>query len=177
VVAQGILGGRLAQATASPLADAAGLSLGGWARLLVLWGATVSTFGHLGGMTLAISRIVFALASDGYLPRVLASVHHARRVPHVAIVAQAVLAFALAASGTFEQLASLGNVSALALYLGCAAAAWKLGGRVVVPVLASLVIAWLLTGLTRSEWLAFGICLGLATVAYGVRARTTTQRS
>ena len=39
VVAQGILGAALAQATASPLADAAGASLGGWARSLLLVGA------------------------------------------------------------------------------------------------------------------------------------------
>ena len=176
IVAQGILGPQLARATSAPLADAASLSLGGWARLLVLWGATISTFGHLGGMTLAISRIVYALAGDGYLPRVLATVHSGRRVPHVAIVAQAALAFALAASGTFEQLASLGNVSALALYLGCAVAAWKMGGRAVVPVLAGLIIAWLLTGLTWPEWLAFGICIALATLAYVVRARTMTPQ-
>ena len=36
MVAQGILGSGLAQATVSPLADAAGASLGGWARSLLL---------------------------------------------------------------------------------------------------------------------------------------------
>src|SRR6185436_192814 len=69
VVAQGILGSGLAQATVSPLADAAGQSLGGWARSLLLVGATVSMFGYLGGMTLSMPRMVFALARDGFLPR------------------------------------------------------------------------------------------------------------
>ena len=79
MVAQGILGSGLAQATVSPLADAAGASLGGWARALLLGGAALSMFGYLGGMTLSIPRMVFALARDGFLPRALATVHPMHR--------------------------------------------------------------------------------------------------
>ena len=191
VVAQGILGSGLAQATVSPLADAAGASLGGWARSLLLIGATISMFGYLGGMTLSMPRMLFALARDGYLPRALAAVHPLHRSPQRAIVAQSILAFALATSGTFEKLAILANVSALALYLGCALAAWRLrqmgvhpstrsrpfrsgnslraGG--IVPWLACAVIVWLLTGSTRDEWLGFAVCLVAATLVYaGTRA-------
>lgn len=50
VVAQGILGDGLARATTSPLADAAGASLGSGARSLLLAGASISMFGYLGGM-------------------------------------------------------------------------------------------------------------------------------
>ena len=39
---------------------------------------------------------------------------------------QSAIALALAISGTFERLAILANVSVLALYLGCALAAWRL---------------------------------------------------
>jgi len=89
----------------------------------------------------------------------------------------------MALSGTFEKLAILGNVSALALYLGCALASWRLrqthraddarglqhalGG--VVPWLAAVVIVWLLSGMTRGEWLAFAVCLGAAALVYQVR--------
>ena len=126
MVAQGVLGGGLAQATVSPLADVAGASLGGWARALLLVGASISMFGYLGGMTLSIPRMLFAFARDGFLPRALASVHPVHRSPQAAIVVQSALALALAISGTFEKLAILANVSALALYLGCALAAWRL---------------------------------------------------
>lgn len=189
VVAQGILGDGLAQAT-SPLADAAGASLGGWARALLLGGATLSMFGYLGGMTLSIPRMVFALARDGFLPRALASVHATYRTPQAAIIAQSALALALAISGTFEKLAILANVSALVLYLGCALASWRLrrmsvqeetsarparaadkvGFTVslagVVPWLACGVILWLLTGMTRDEWLGFGACIAAASITY-----------
>jgi amino acid transporter len=180
VVAQGILGSGLAQATTAPLADAAGASLGGWARALLLAGAAVSMFGYLGGMTLSMPRMLFALARDGFLPRALAAVHPQHRSPQAAVVAQSLIALTLAASGTFERLAIFANVSALALYLGCALAAWRLRQRGVnagatsfrvplggvAPWLACAVIVWLLTGLTRNEWLGFVACLVAGSLIY-----------
>src|SRR5687768_1724844 len=181
VVAQGILGDTLPQATASPLADAAGASMGSWARAILLAGASISTFGYLGGMTLSMPRALFALARDGFLPPQLAAVHPEYRTPHIAIVAQSVVTLALAATGTFEQLAILANVSALALYLGCALAAWRLRqrnvargggfnipGGAVLPWVACAVILWLLTGVTSIEWLGFVICTGAASLVYAV---------
>jgi basic amino acid/polyamine antiporter, APA family len=180
MVAQGILGSSLAQATVAPLADAAGASLGSWARSLLLGGATISMFGYLGGMTLSMPRMLFALASDGFLPRALAAIHPRHRSPYAAIAVQSGLALALAITGTFERLAILANVSALALYLGCALAAWQLRSHVgnqaslgrqrslpsAIPWITSAVIVWLLTGLTRDEWLGFGVCLVVASLVY-----------
>jgi basic amino acid/polyamine antiporter, APA family len=184
-VAQGVLGAGLAQATVSPLADVAGASLGGWARALLLVGASISMFGYIGGMTLSIPRMLFAFARDGFLPRALAHVHPVNRAPQTAIVVQSLFALGLAISGTFEKLAILANVSALALYLGCALAAWRLrqldtgstgdafrvplGG--IIPWLACVVILWLLTGLTGDEWVAFGACLAAATLFYFIARR------
>ena len=165
VVAQGILGAALSQSSV-PLADAAGASLGAWARSLLLAGAAISMFGHLGGMTLSIPRIVYALARDGFLPRALARVHPINRAPQLAIVTQSIMTLALAITSTFEQLAIIANVSALALYLGCAIAAWKLGQSPIVPVLACGVIAWLLSGLTIDEWIGFGACIAIASLVY-----------
>jgi hypothetical protein len=72
----------------------------------------------------------------------------------------------LALTGTFERLAILANVSALALYFGCAVAAWRLGQSPIVPVLACGVIVWLLTGLTLGEWIGFGVCLAVGSLVY-----------
>jgi amino acid transporter len=181
LVSQGVLGDALARSTVSPLADAAAASLGGWAGSLLLAGATISMFGHLGGVTLAMPRIVYALARDGFLPRALGRVHPRSHAPQAAILFQSALTLGLAVSGTFEKLAILANVSALALYLGCALAAWRLRTRAVpaatggvlhgplgaaAPWLACLVIAWLLTGLARDEWIAFGACVAAASLVY-----------
>ena len=172
VVAQGILGAAL-QGSAVPLADAAGASLGAWARSLLLAGAAISMFGHLGGMTLSIPRIVYALARDGFLPSALARVHPVYRSPQLAIITQSILTLALAVTSTFEQLAVIANVAALALYLGCAAAAWKLGQSPIVPALACGVIAWLLTGVAANEWLGFGACVLVASIVYFIRRSAT----
>ncbi len=190
VSAQGILGPGLAQATTAPLADAAGVAFGGWARTLLLAGASVSMFGYLGGMTLAMPRMVYALARDGFLPRALAAVHPTLHTPHAAIAVQSLATLALAVTGTFERLAILANVSALALYLGCAIASWRLRLRAapvtaagpgagtvnrvplagLAPYLAVPVILWLLTGLTQGEWLGFGACVAAASLVYAVRS-------
>jgi basic amino acid/polyamine antiporter, APA family len=91
----------------------------------------------------------------------------------------------LAVTGTFERLAILANVAALALYLGCALASWRLraagvtgaGDRtavplgVVAPFLAIPVILWLLTGLTRDEWLGFGAAVVISSLVYVVARR------
>ena len=90
----------------------------------------------------------------------------------------------LAVSGTFEGLAIFANVSALALYFGCALAAWRLrsapvggvdAGRsawgALTPWLAAAVIAWLFTGLTRAEWLGFGAAVAGASLVYAVARR------
>lgn len=168
VVAQGVLGDAL-PGSAVPLADAAGVSLGGWARSLLLAGAAVSMFGHLGGMTLSIPRIVYALARDGFLPRALAYVDPVHRAPQRAIIAQSLLTLLLAITSTFEQLAVIANVAALALYLGCAIAAWRLGQSPIVPVLACGVIAWLLTGVSQGEWIGFGVCVAAGSAVYAIR--------
>jgi amino acid transporter len=171
----------------SPLADVARASMGDWAGALLLGGASLSMFGYLGGMTLSMPRMLFALARDGFLPAGLAVVHPVSRSPQRAILVQSTLAVALALSGTFESLAILANVSVLALYLGCALAAWRLRARGIAeagmqggirtplaglaPWLACAVIAWLLTGLTAREWLGFAVCVGVASLPYVLARR------
>jgi amino acid transporter len=158
---------------------------------VLLAGASISMFGYLGGMTLSMPRMLFALARDGYLPRVLAAIHPVYHTPHVAIPVQSGITLAVALSGTFERLAILANVSVLALYLGSALASWRLrqmgvqsggGGTTpllrvpfapVMPWLACIVILWLLTGLTRSEVIGFVACVAVASLPYLVSRRAT----
>jgi APA family basic amino acid/polyamine antiporter len=181
LVAQGVLGPELATAR-TPLADAAGRVFGPWGRALLLTGAAVSMFGYLCGMILAIPRALFALARDGFLPRVVASVHPRFHTPHVAIAVQVTIACALAVTSTFERLAVLANLTLLLLYGACCLAAWQLrrrgvqaGGvpfRVpgggVAPIAACVVIGWILTGIRAVEWAAMGLALLVATVVFFV---------
>jgi APA family basic amino acid/polyamine antiporter len=182
LVAQGILGPGLAQQKA-PLAEAAGVALGGWARAAVLAASVFSILIYASGMMLAVPRLLYAFARDGFMPRGLAAVHERYRTPHRAIVAQALLVAALAVSGTFERLAVLGNASVLVAYVFCCAAAWQLRrrnvgqpaegsdvpGAAVAPFFALLLIGWLLSSLRLAEWLACAAVGSVAVVLYALR--------
>ena len=184
-VAQGVLGPALATSKAAPLAEAAGAALGGWARSLLIIGALVSTVGHVGAMILVTPRTLFAFARDGFLPAWLARTHPVHRTPAAAIVVQSAIVLVLAATGTFEGLAVLANISTLVLYGTCCLATWQLrrrdirGGGVpfrvpmpgVVILLACLLIGWMLSSVTAGEWLAFSIALGVAAAIFLVRRR------
>jgi len=184
-VAQGVLGPALATSKAAPLADAAGVALGGWARQLLLVGAVISMLGHAGAMTLATPRTLFAFARDGFLPAALARTHAVYRSPVAAILLQCAIVLVLAISSTFERLAILANISTLVLYGTCCLATWQLrrrdvraGGtpfRVPAPglviVLACLVIGWMLLSVTVAEWTAFGIALAVAAGIFLLRRK------
>jgi amino acid transporter len=193
VVAQGVLGSTLA-GRAAPLADAAGAAFGAPGRTLVLVGMVVSMFGYVAGVSLAVPRMLFAFGRDGYLPSVLARVHDRFSTPHVAIVAQAAIVIVLATTGTFEELAIIANVATLVVYATCCVAVLvlrriesgtarsdelafraPLGGA--VPVLALAAIIWLLTSLTRMEWLSLAAIAAVASVIYAGswRARRITR--
>jgi basic amino acid/polyamine antiporter, APA family len=179
VVAQGILGPALAEQK-MPLAEAAGIAIGGWARRAVVAASVLSMLIYASGMMLGVPRLLFAFARDGFAPAGLAAVHPRFHTPHVAIVTQAVLCAALAISGTFERLALLGNAAALLSYASCCAAAWQLrrkdvrmtGTRYEVPgaafaaPVALLFIGWLLTAMTRTEWIASAVVAALAVAVY-----------
>jgi len=64
----------------------------------------VSTFGTILAVTLANPRIFYAMAGDGLLFAPLARVHPRFRTPHLAVVAQGVVALACVWSRSFEQL-------------------------------------------------------------------------
>jgi amino acid transporter len=184
-VAQGVLGPALATSKAAPLAEAAGVALGGWARTLLLAGAVISMLGHAGAMILATPRTLFAFARDGFLPSALARVHPVHRSPAAAILLQCAIVLVLAITSTFERLAILANISTLLLYGTCCLATWQLrrsdvraGGTpfrvpapAVVVVLACLMIGWMLTSVTAAEWIAFAIGLAVATAIFAFRRK------
>ena len=186
-VSQGVLGASLAT-TKNPVADAGGAALGQWGRELILIGSAVSMFGYVSGMTLAVPRMLFAFARDGFLPRVVASVHPRFRTPHVAIVIQVALVAVLAATGSFERLAIIANGSVLLVYAACCLATvqlrrrdvrsggipFRVPGASVAPWLALAVIAGLLAMLQQVEWLALLI---VAAAAVSVYVLTRSKRA
>jgi amino acid transporter len=143
-------------------------------------------FGYVSGMTLAVPRMLFAFARDGFLPASLAGVHPRFRTPYRAILVQAVLVVLLAATGSFERLAVIANGSALVAYAACCVATFELRRRDVrsggapfevrgaglVPWLALAVILALLSTLQFVEWAALLVTILIAVIVYMIaRAR------
>jgi basic amino acid/polyamine antiporter, APA family len=188
-VAQGVLGPALAASKAAPLADAAGVALGSWARTVLLGGAVVSMVAHVGVMILATPRMLFALAGDGFLPAALHRVHPVHRTPNTAIAVQCAIVLTLAITSTFERLAIVATTSTLVLYGTCCLATWELrrrdvrtGGtpfRVPAPgfvvALACVMIAWMLTSVTAGEWAALAVVLAIATVMFVFRRKEPSR--
>jgi len=191
LVAQGVLGATLAapETSKAPLAAAAAQFAGTAGARLILIGMILSTFGFMTGMMLSTPRTLFALASDGYLPRFLAAVHPTYRTPHVAIAIQGVIACAIALTGTYVKLAIKADVAILLVYLACCVGAWRLRrrnvaaegapfrmpGGAVVPWLAAALIVGLLIPASAQAWLLTGAVVAVASLGFLVRSTSSAS--
>ena len=181
--AQGVLGPALAHSHA-PLADTMA-AIAPRLTAVILLGAGLSMLGYLASDTLSAPRILFAFAKDGFLPRRVAALHARSRAPYVAILVHAAIAFALAVSGSFVELAVLSSLATVIVYIiGCAAAVrlQRSGTRLAGPPLqvrglsiaagvGLVFMAWIAVHAALTEALG---CLGaimVATAWYAVARR------
>jgi len=144
------------------------------------------------GAVLSGSRMLFALAENGQLPRFFGTIHPRYRTPANAIMFTTLVALGLALSGSFAMLAVASAVARLVTYTGVCAATLQLrhqrfrgmvkpatfvipmGG--LVPLLAIAVSLLILAGATRQQFLggaaalAVGVALFLANDKFGRHA-------
>ncbi|HJO02732.1 MAG TPA: APC family permease [Acidobacteriota bacterium] len=180
--------GTLADVASSetPLADAASNFMGPAAGVLMAIGGLISIAGSNAGTMLAGPRVTYAMASRGQLPRFLAHIHARYRTPDASIWLYAAVAWALAASGSFEQMAKVSAVARLVYYVATCAAVpvlrrqggdtdgFRLPGGALVPALAVLASIAIIFGADRVSLASGAAALvvgGLLYLAYG---RTTT---
>jgi amino acid transporter len=161
----------------TPLADAARGFLGSWGGWLMTFGAAVSILGSCSNTVLAGPRYLYALAADGFGPRLLAYVHPRYRTPIAAILLQTAIALPLALSGTFVGLAALSVVARLATYLGTALAvpvlrhkyrdapaAIRIPGGWLIPIAASVLCIVLAASAEKRNLIAGAIALAVGFV-------------
>jgi amino acid transporter len=187
VVAQGVLPDLAGHAT--PIADAAAAFMGGTGALLIGVGSVISMTGNNASQVLSGSRMLYALAEQGQLPRFLARIHPGYRTPANAILFTSAVALTLALSGSFAQIAVVSALARLLMYAGSAAATLRLrspelahnvqpaGFRApfgpAMPIAAMIVCAGLAAGATRQQ-LAGGIAaLAVGAALYWTQARIT----
>jgi len=180
LVALGVLGKQLGASGEAALAEAAARFLGNLGRTLMLAGLAISAFGFATSDILSSPRIIFAFGRDAFIPKWFAHVHPRFHTPDVAIVTYAAIGFALSFSSTFQKLAVLSNMAVLLLYILCCLAAlelnrrdihsdgapFKFPGATIVPILAIIVIIWILAHATLREIELTGACLIAASLVY-----------
>lgn len=182
IVGQGVLGPALGS-SGVPVADTAG-ALWSPGRVLLLVTACVSMLGFLMGNLLGTSRLVFALGRDGYLPRAFATISARHRVPLLALVTHAGLAWLLALAGNFDTLALISGGAICLVYGLVSLAAWRaqrrdlrergapfvLPGGPLIPLFAVAAMVLIVATLTAREWSAIGIALALLVAVYAALA-------
>jgi APA family basic amino acid/polyamine antiporter len=183
IVAQGVLVDVADHAT--PIADAAAAFMGASGALLVGIGSVVSMTGNNAGQVLSGSRMIFALAEQGQLPRFLARIHPRYRTPSHAIVFTSAVALTLALSGSFAQIALVSALARLLMYAGSAAATLRLRSPrfagvakpagftapfgPVMPIVAMGVCVALAAGATRQQLAGGLVALAVGAMLFTVQ--------
>lgn len=148
--------------SSTPVSDAARVIMGPAGAALIAVGTVLSIAGNNAGQILTASRMLFALAENGDLPRPLGVIHRPYQTPANAIVFTATVAVILALTGSFAPLAAASAVSRLLTFVGVCAATLSLRkiegreglrpasfvtpGGTLIPALALLVCALILSG-------------------------------
>jgi APA family basic amino acid/polyamine antiporter len=189
IVAQGVLGPAL-PGQQTPLAEAAAVAMGPIGRTVMLLGMAISMFGYVSGMTLAVPRTLYAFGRDGFLPAQLAAVHPRFHTPHVAIAIQTLVVILIATALKFEALAVIANGSILLVYAACCLAVIQLRRlhieqngtpfrvplAATIPIIAFLLIVWLLGSLTAEEWKWLLAIVAVSVVVFAASLASRRQR-
>jgi amino acid transporter len=188
-LAQVVAIGTLPNLTGSktPLADASLLFMGAAGAALMSAGSVLSMTGNNLGAVLTGSRMLFALAENGELPRWFGAIHPRYRTPANAVAFTTVVALGLALSGSFVILAVASAVARLVAYTGACAATLRLRHQrfegivqpatftiplgPAVPLLAIVVSLAILAGATGEQLLGGAAGLAAGAVLFAANNR------
>ena len=182
IVSQSAMGAELANQKA-PLAAVAGILLGSWGIKVLIACGVIAIFGSFYSIILGFSRVLFAGAKDGLLPKFLSAVHPKYATPHLAIISFSVIAFIMAVSGGFRQLIVLATITILISYTGVVLvlikfrlkenkaypAGFRLPGGLLIPIVTLIILGWFLFQSKLNELIAIGILLAALSVIYAVK--------
>jgi APA family basic amino acid/polyamine antiporter len=171
-VAVGAIGAEEMGRSRSPLQQAARSFSMPWMSTVVGIGATTAMLGVLLSQLFAISRMLFAMARKGDLPRRLERVHPRHAVPHVAVFVAGLIIVLVALVGTLQWVVSAATFTILIYYTITNLAALRMPAEEKqypdwIPALglASCVV---LAASLRPAAIAGGV--GLLALGFGLRA-------
>jgi amino acid transporter len=167
-----------------PLVDAGSHFLGAAGASILSVGALISVTGTLNTIMLAGPRVLFAMAEQGQLPRLLATTHPRFRTPHIAILISAAVMLGLTLQGTFMSALTISTVIRLLAYIAtCIAlpvlrlrnrapvARFKVSGGLAVAIAATTLSIWLLSNSSWNDARAAGLAAALGLIIFLVLGR------
>lgn len=151
----------------SQMAAAIWPAIASWAALVMTVGAVLSIAGADETGTLSTSWLIFAFAADGHLPAFLARLHPRYQVPHIALIMQNMVVFAICVLLPLESLIRATTFLLGIVYLLTCAAACKLNALAPAPGIlgcrilpyAGAVLCLLLLSQVRAPEMAAGLLL------------------
>jgi basic amino acid/polyamine antiporter, APA family len=171
IVAVGAIGAEAMAGSAAPLHAAATAIGAGPVGTVVAVGGVTAMLGVILSQLLGLSRMAFAMARRGDLPRALARVHATHEVPGRAVLAIGAVAAVVAATGSLRDVASTASFAILVYYGIANVCAMRMPRerRLFHPLIPWIgVIGCALLALSLSPTI---IALGLAVLAVGCAGR------
>ena len=189
LAAQGVLGDGLPNFKEAPLAAVADKLIGSPGHTVIIVASLIAIFGILSSLPLAFPRVMLAGAEDNLLPRYLAKIHPKFATPANAIITFSVVAFLVAVSGGFRQLAIIVSASLLLLYVGVVLATikfrfkknvdktgtFKIPGGLTIPIAALVALCFFIVQLQLKEMAGILIFIAVLSIIYLFKVTRKTQ--
>jgi len=178
-VAVGLVGSQSLSQSASPLADAIGVTGNSIAVFVVSLGALIATASVLLMTILGVSRMAFAMARNKQLPMFLSKIHPRFQTPHYAVWITGLLSTLLVFGG-FARVVAVSTFSLLFHHALVNLSATRLGVEHrryprFVPYLGLILCLVMLAFLSSDAWTIGALGLAIGTIYYWFRMKTQRQ--
>jgi APA family basic amino acid/polyamine antiporter len=117
LVATGLLDYRILAVSGSPLADAVKVTGNFTLIAAISFGALVATTSVLLTNLIGLSRVSFAMANNGQLPKFMSKIHARLGTPYISILATGALMTILASVSDLRQTAAITSISILSTHI------------------------------------------------------------
>jgi APA family basic amino acid/polyamine antiporter len=185
LVATGLQNYRTLAGSGSPLADAARATGNSTLVAAIFFGAIIATVSVLLTNLLGLSRVSFAMARNGQLPRSLATIHSKLGTPYVSILMTGAIMAILVSVANLTQTAAITSLSLLSTHIILHISAIRLRKKMpnlktfkapffpLIPCLgvASCIVLMFSLLVEREAWIVWAIVLVIVSVYYLLRNR------